>query len=91
MVVHVAIVVRVTPGIIKAIDKVRQSLIWSGMELAFGGQCRVAWRAVTRPLELGSLSILDLTTLGYALRLHWEWLTQIEPDSLSTVVTSKPE
>jgi hypothetical protein len=91
MAIHVTIVVRVAPGIIKAIDKVRWSFFWSSTESTSGGQCRVAWRAVTRPLELGGLGVLDLTMLGCALRLRWEWLTCTYPNRFSTVVTSKPE
>jgi hypothetical protein len=35
----------------------------------------VAW-----PSELGQLGVLDLATLGYALRLRWEWSQCTEPD-----------
>jgi hypothetical protein len=31
-------------------------------------------------MELGGLGVLDLTTLGYALRLQWEWQAKIAPD-----------
>jgi hypothetical protein len=72
MPVHVAIVVHISLVIIKAFDKVTRSFIWTGTEAASSGQCHVAWQTVTRSIELGSLNVLDLTTLGYALHLRWE-------------------
>jgi hypothetical protein len=44
----------------------------------------VAWAEVTRPTELRGLGVIDLTTLGYALRLRWEWLARAEPDRLAS-------
>jgi hypothetical protein len=51
-------------------DKIRCDFIWTGTDTTLGGQCLVAWSKVARPVELGGLGVLDLTTLGYALRLH---------------------
>jgi hypothetical protein len=41
-----------------------------------------AWSRVTRHAELGGLGVIDLTTLGYALRLRWEWLAKTNPSRL---------
>jgi hypothetical protein len=35
--------------------------------------------------------VLDLTTLGYALRLRWEWLARTEPQHLWTQLPSHAE
>jgi hypothetical protein len=44
-----------------------------------GGSAHEAWRA----------RVLDLTTLGYALRLWWKWLQHTEPNRMWTVQPSK--
>jgi hypothetical protein len=49
----------------------------------------VAWSKVTQPTELGGLGVLDLTTLGYALRLRWEWLTRTDSERLWTSLPHK--
>jgi hypothetical protein len=51
----------------------------------------VAWSKVTRPVELGGLGVLDLATLGYALRLRWEWLAGTEPERIWTALPNKAE
>jgi hypothetical protein len=35
---------------------------------------------VTRPKEMGGLGIVDLKTLGWALRVRWLWLQKTQPD-----------
>jgi hypothetical protein len=80
--VHVSIMVVVSPWIIKLIEKIQRAFIWTGSETTNGGQCMVAWSRVKRPTELGGLGILELTTLGYALRLRWEWQSRTMPDRL---------
>jgi hypothetical protein len=39
----------------------------------------------------GGLGVLDLTTLGYALRLRWEWLSRMEPERLWVALPRKQE
>jgi hypothetical protein len=51
----------------------------------------VAWSRVKRPTQLGGLGILDLTTLGYALRLRWEWQSRTMPYRLWAALPSKLE
>jgi hypothetical protein len=46
---------------------------------------------VTRPPELGGLEILDLTTLGYALRMCWLWLACTNPDRCWSALPQKEE
>jgi hypothetical protein len=72
--VHILIAVKVSPWILRAIDKLCWGFIWTGSDSASGGKCLVAWAKVARPTYLGGLRVLDLTTLGYVLRLQWEWL-----------------
>jgi hypothetical protein len=69
--IHVLIVVKVSPWIIKMVDKLRRAFIWTNFDMVQGGQCIVAWRRVIRLVELGGLGVLDLSTLDYTLRLHW--------------------
>jgi hypothetical protein len=67
--IHVSIAIAVSPWIYHAIDKVQRAFILTGTSEARGGQCMVSRAKVARPVELGRLGVLDLTTLGYALRL----------------------
>jgi hypothetical protein len=55
-----------------------------------GGQCKVAWSRVTRWAELGGLGVIDLNTLGYALRMRWEWLAFVEPSQSWIALLAKP-
>jgi hypothetical protein len=70
--VHVSIAVKVDPWIIRMVDKFHRAFIWSGSDSVQGARCLVAWWKVTRSTELDGLGVLDLITLGYALRLRWE-------------------
>jgi hypothetical protein len=65
--------------------------IWNGTDTASGGQCMVAWKRVTHPVELGGLRILDLATMGYAFRLRWEWLVLSDPQRLWMHLPNKAE
>jgi hypothetical protein len=79
--IHVCIVVKASPWILQAIDKLRHSFVWTGIDQVLGGKCLVAWSKVARPADLGGLGIL-VTTLSYALRLRLEWLARTEPTRL---------
>jgi hypothetical protein len=85
--IHISIAVKVQPGALKDID----GLGWAGSGKVAGGRCLVAWSKITRPSELGDLGVLDLTTMGYALRLRWAWLSRAEPGRVWTTLPSKPE
>lgn len=65
---------------IKDCDRLRRGWLWAGKPEATGGQCKVSWRAVCRPLELGGLGIPDLTLFGRALRIRWLWYERVWPD-----------
>jgi hypothetical protein len=56
-----------------------------------GACCLVAWSKITRPSELDNLGVVDLTTLGYALRLRWKWITCIDPKYLWVPLPSQAE
>jgi hypothetical protein len=73
------------------IDRVCCSFVWVGTTSASGGKCMVAWSRVTRPSKLGGLGILDLTAMGYALRLWWEWLAREDLDMAWMALPSKME
>jgi hypothetical protein len=73
------------------VDMFRRALHLVRFGLVQGGRCLVTWQKVTRPVELGGLGVLDLTTLGYALRLRWEWQAKTSPDKPWTTHAAKPE
>jgi hypothetical protein len=77
--IHVSVVVEVSSWIYKEIDKLRRAFVWTGLDMANGGQCEVTWSQVARPQELGGLGVLDLTMISYVLRLCWSWLVRIDP------------
>jgi hypothetical protein len=66
--------------LIKEVGKVRRGYFWRGSRDAKGGHCLISWPKVTRPKELGGLSIADLQSLNWALRVQWLWLKKTEPD-----------
>jgi hypothetical protein len=55
----------------KAVDKITRGYFWRGSRDAKGGHCLISWPKVTRPKELGGLSIADLQSLNWALRVQW--------------------
>jgi hypothetical protein len=89
--VHVSLAVKISPSILRAIDKLRRAFIWADSDQVHGGRCLVAWAKVTHPVELGGLGVTDLTKMGYALRLRWEWLAREDPDRSWALLPSKPE
>jgi hypothetical protein len=72
--IHVSKAVEVSPWIYHEIDRLHRAFMWAGSNKVKGGKSKVTWSWVARPLELGGLGILDLTTLGYVLRMSWLWL-----------------
>jgi hypothetical protein len=56
-----------------------------------GPKCLVVWQRVTRPIQLGGLGVLDLTTLGYVLCMRWEWLARTDPIRLWAGILSQTE
>jgi hypothetical protein len=58
---------------IEQIDKLRRVWLWAAKDACTPGQCRVAWKLVCRPRELGGLGVLDLKRFNNALRLRWIW------------------
>jgi hypothetical protein len=39
----------------------------------------MTWNKVQRPLCLGGLGVLDLQSMGTALKLRWLWLQRVDP------------
>jgi hypothetical protein len=89
--IHISIAVKVHPGALKDIDRLRRAFVWAGSDKVAGSRCLVVWSKITRPSELGGLGVLDLTTMGYALRLRWAWLSRAEPGRVWTALPSKTE
>ncbi|RLM65542.1 uncharacterized protein C2845_PM16G03340 [Panicum miliaceum] len=59
---------------IKRIDRIRRNFLWRGEDVARGGHCKVNWKRVCHPKNLGGLGIPDLANFARALRLRWLWL-----------------
>jgi hypothetical protein len=78
--VHVSITCVLSPWAIGQIDKRRRAFIWAGAESVAAGKCKVAWTSVCSPRAFGGLGIPNLRTLGFALRLRWEWQRR-QPDA----------
>ena len=89
--VYISIVVCLSPCAIDCIDRSRRAFLWAGAQTVAGGKCKVAWRMVSIPKELGGLGIIDLRRLGVALRLRWEYLRRTDPARSWHAVSSRPE
>jgi hypothetical protein len=79
--VHTYICCALSPWAIKEIDRRRRAFIWAGADTVSGGKCKVTWSTVCMPKDLGGLGLPDLSTLGVALRLRWEWLRRSDPSA----------
>lgn len=68
--IYLLISIKLLAWAINAIDKYRRGFIWAGKETVAGRQCTMAWTKITRPHELGGLSITNLCIAGYAIQLQ---------------------
>lgn len=75
--VHTALAIEISPWVIKCIDKLRRSFLWSGNSTTKGGCCSVAWPKVS-PARARGLGIIDLKLFGYALRMRWLWFQKTD-------------
>lgn len=57
--------------VIKKIDKLRRSFLWSGSDSPAGAKNLVAWQKVCAPKDYGGLGIPDLARHGRAFRARW--------------------
>lgn len=89
--VHLSIAVCLSSWVIQAIDKRRFAFLWCRQDTVKVGKCRLAWETVCRLKELGGLGIVGLRRSGIALRLHWLWFEQTEPDKAWVGLHSKLE
>jgi hypothetical protein len=71
--IYVLIAIKAPKCFIKAVDKPRRVFMWKGRDKVNGGSCLVAWREIQRLTELGSLGILTLEHMSWALQIRWLW------------------
>lgn len=60
-------------SVVKEIDKCR-AFLCKGSQNVSGGNCLVAWSVVCHPIQLGGLGVHNLSVLGQAMRICWQWL-----------------
>jgi mannosylglycoprotein endo-beta-mannosidase len=72
--------IRMPKQLIKDIDKLRHRFFWAGDSEISGGKCKVAWTAVTKPVEFGGLGVIELQRFSRALRLRWLWFQWTNPE-----------
>lgn len=89
--VHVSICCSLSPWAIREIDRRRRAFVWAGTDTVSGGRCRVAWTVACSPRDLGGLGLPDLRTLGFALRLRWEWQRRSDVDAPWALLPSRAE
>ena len=73
---------KLPPGFINKVKKIERSFLWAASDKVSGGKCKVNWKKVYRPTELGGLGILDTERFGAALRLRWLWLEWTDTSKL---------
>lgn len=67
-----------SPWALEQIDKLRRTFIWCGEQTVSVGKCKVAWKTVCRPHDLGGLGVIDLRRASIALRARWEWKRRVD-------------
>jgi hypothetical protein len=78
MSIYVAICIGLPPWVIRALEKILKTFLWTGTDVVQGGKCLLAWKRVQRTKHLGGLGVLDLKMFDNALRLRWLWLQRTD-------------
>jgi hypothetical protein len=65
---------KLPPKFLKEFDKIRRNFVWDiEDDTNVGGKCKVRWKSVCSPLDVGGLGVPNLEYFGRALRLRWLW------------------
>lgn len=76
--IYLSIAVSLQLWAIRTMEKFQEAFVWKGTSSVSGGQCMVVWSKVCRPSDISGLGIMDLQTMGYPLRMRWEWLRRTD-------------
>lgn len=71
--------IRALKQLTQEIDTIRRRFLWAGDAELTGGNCKVAWTAVAKPVEYGGLGIIELGRFSRALRIRWLWFSWSSP------------